>query len=311
MARGKRLFSNGELAFMILPVAWVASWWVYPQSLIYVMHAVGRTGRCSAADAVRSPRNVKELESLSIHLQEQSRAERVDNSGLVRWTTPEGVFWAPPDTAAPFLVAEQEVATYGEGQRGVQKGDIVVDCGANIGTFVHRALKLGAARVVAVEPSGRNIECLRRNFASEIAEGRVIVYPKGVWHKEETLTMWVYGNSALDSFVMTERGEEKAKPRAVPFPVTTIDKLVSELNLGRVDFLKMDVEGAERNALEGAQATLARFHPRAAIATENLVDDQVVVPQLMRKAWSGYREACGRCLPASRFEIRPEVIFFF
>ena len=34
-------------------------------------------------------------------------------------------------------------------------------------------------RIIAIEPSPRNVECLRRNFPKEIAEGRVVVYPKG------------------------------------------------------------------------------------------------------------------------------------
>jgi FkbM family methyltransferase len=35
-------------------------------------------------------------------------------------------------------------------------------------------------------------------------------------------------------------------------PVTTIDHLVEELQLGRVDYIKMDIEGSEREALKGA-----------------------------------------------------------
>jgi FkbM family methyltransferase len=42
----------------------------------------------------------------------------------------------------------------------------------------------------------------------------------------------------------------------VVVPLTTIDKLVSELNLPRVDFIKMDIEGAEKLALTGGRATI-------------------------------------------------------
>jgi hypothetical protein len=61
-------------------------------------------------------------------------------------------------------------------------------CGAHIGVYIREALSLGAKLVVAVEPALENLECLRRNFATEIAAGRVIVYPKGVWDREEVLT---------------------------------------------------------------------------------------------------------------------------
>jgi FkbM family methyltransferase len=152
---------------------------------------------------------------------------------------------------------------------------------------------------------------LRRSFAAEIEKGQVIIYPKGVWHREEELKFFVYGNSALDSFVMPERIEEHSKPREVRMPVTAIDLIVTELKLDRVDFIKMDIEGAERHAMNGAQTTLAKFHPRMSIALENLPDDQYVVPPLVHKAWTGYRQEFGRCTLARNGLIQPDVMFFY
>jgi FkbM family methyltransferase len=56
-------------------------------------------------------------------------------------------------------------------------------------------------------------------------------------------------------------------------PLTTIDKLVDELRLPSVDFVKMDIEGAEMQALKGAVATVRRFHPRMAISVEHRPSD--------------------------------------
>jgi hypothetical protein len=81
-----------------------------------------------------------------------------------RWSTPWGTFWAPKDTSFPYLLGEQVIRTYGDGPRRVQPGDVVIDRGANIGTFTREALLAGAAKVVSVEPSAENVECLRRNF---------------------------------------------------------------------------------------------------------------------------------------------------
>ena len=82
--------------------------------------------------------------------------------------------------------------------------------------------------VVAIEPEPNNVESLRRTYAREIADGRVIVYPKGVWDKDDVLSMMVYPNSALDTFVMSERVETRDKPVEVKLPLTTIDNLVTE-----------------------------------------------------------------------------------
>jgi len=58
--------------------------------------------------------------------------------------------------------------------------------------------------VVAIDLAPEPIQCLRRNFESEIREGRVIVYPKGVWDKEATLRLHASAKiaSAGDSVVM-------------------------------------------------------------------------------------------------------------
>ena len=51
-------------------------------------------------------------------------------------------------------------------------------------------------------------------------------------------------NSAADSFIIHREGDKEV----AKIPVTTIDKLVAELKLERVDFIKMDIEGAEQRA---------------------------------------------------------------
>ena len=60
-------------------------------------------------------------------------------------------------------------------------------------------------------------------------------------------------------------------------PVLTLDAIVAQSRLNRVDFIKMDIEGSEHFALRSARGTLRRFKPRMAIYTYHLLDDPVVV----------------------------------
>jgi FkbM family methyltransferase len=160
---------------------------------------------------------------------------------------------------------------------------------------------------VAIELAPENLECLRRNFPEEIRAGRVVIYPKGVWDKEDTLTLSVSPtNSAADSVVMRPEGAQEG-PRV---PLTTIDNLVAELKLDRVDYIKMDIEGAEQNALRGARATLARLHPRLSLSAYHRGDDPARIPELVRSAWPGYRMECGPCADAKTF-VRPDVLYFY
>jgi FkbM family methyltransferase len=182
----------------------------------------------------------------------------------------------------------------------------VLDCGANVGVYTRESLKNGAKLVVAIEPAPENIECLRRNFAPEITAGRVIVYEKGVWDKDDMLVMEVDPqNSAADSFVILRPGDVATKK----LPLTTIDKLVAELKLERVDFIKMDIEGAEQRALEGARGTLEKYHPRMALSAYHVPSDPERIPALVRAAWPNYSMECGPCAEANG-RVRPDVLYF-
>ncbi|MCX6621178.1 MAG: FkbM family methyltransferase [Acidobacteria bacterium] len=225
-----------------------------------------------------------------------------------QWQTPMRTYWIPEgdDYVLPFNLAEQDVKIYGTGSHFVRKGDVVLDCGANVGVFTREALKAGARLVVAVEPAPENLECLRRNFAAETAAGSVIIYPKGVWDKDDLLTLNVDPhNTAADSFVIHREGAVAV----LQVPLTTIDKMVAELKIDRVDFIKMDIEGAEPKALSGARDTLTRFKPRMSISAYHQADHPVTIPATIRSVRADYRMECGPCAEAG-FAIRPDILYF-
>ena len=232
-----------------------------------------------------------------------------DNQGLSLWNTPKGRYWIPKgcERVLSHNLAEQERRIYEAGNVKVKPGDTVLDCGANVGVFTRVALTDGAKLVVAIEPAPENLACLRRTFASEIAAGRVVVYPKGVWDKEDTLTLHVYPhNSARDTFVVDWKD---ASVQSVTAPLTTIDALVSELKLERVDFIKMDIEGAEKRALAGAAGTLVRFQPQLAVAAEHLSDDGESIPLVVQKLSPRYQAECGPCVDLGS-SVTPDVLYF-
>ncbi len=286
-----------------------AAAWFYAPSRVRLLVWSGRGVPCKAADATRGVANREQQGALKDRILKASRMVQQDSTGFNQWETPSGPFWLPKgsDYALPWDLAEQERKIYGTGERSVRAGDIVLDCGANIGVYTRVALAAGAKTVVAIEIAPENLECLRRNFAEEVKAGRVIIYPKGVWDKDDVITLTVDPqNSAADTVVMRpENGREG--PRV---PLTTIDKFVAELKLERVDYIKMDIEGAEQNALRGGRETIATFHPRMALSAYHRPDDPVKIPELVSATWSGYRFECGSCAVAGA-AVRPEVIFAY
>lgn len=227
---------------------------------------------------------------------------------LELWETPYGRWWLPggsPDILS-ILLAQQRRNIYGDAATGgVRAGDTVLDCGAHVGTYVRTALHAGAKLVVAIEPSPDAIESLRRNLAREIAEKRVIVYPKGVWNKEETLTFYENGNGAAgDSFVT-----QAADAKKVKIQVTTIDKLILELGLERVDFIKADVKGSSERAVRGGSEVIRRFRPRMAFSTEEAPEDPLALTRLIQELVPSYHARAGPCL-FDTTEVRTDVMFY-
>lgn len=270
---------------------------------------VGRAQGCPRANAVLSQDGIHVQIAKKDEILAASKLLQTDYAGYKLYQTPDGPYWIPAGSeyVLPFNLAEQARNIYGWNGHGVKQGDVVLDCGANVGVYTRASLKAGAKLVVAIEPAPENIECLRRNFAEEIKTGRVIVYPKGVWDKDDFLELHVDPhNSAADSFVIHREG---AKDTA-KLPLTTIDKLVAELNLERVDYIKMDIEGAETRALAGGRETIARFHPRMALSTYHQADHPKTVPAAVLAAWNGYKSECGPCAEI-RFGVRPDILYFF
>jgi len=279
-----------------------------PSTRLFCLYAMGRTSRCPLQKAVNSFDTLKRRVAIQGQLDREKRLVQNDPAGFHLWDTPRGRYWIPArnDETLTDNLAEQATKVYGDAEQGVHKGDVVLDCGANIGVFTREALTDGARLVVSIEPAPENVECLRRNFADEISKGRVIVVPKGVWDRDDILTLRVdAGNSARNSFV----GSFGPAKQEVKVPLTTIDALMTELKLDRADFIKMDIEGAEKQALRGARNTLAKFHPRMAIAMEHLADDPVRIPEVVFSESPAYRIACGDCIDEIT-KARPDVLFF-
>jgi len=298
-----------RLVQSLVGLAILANFWIWRGTLLAIYTQLkGPNQDCSFFEVARAQLNLNKLSSLFEKSEASRKLLERDSIGFELWETSLGRFWVPrgSEGALDVNVAEQQMNLYGDGGLGARPGDIVLDCGANIGLYTKRALLAGADLVVAIEPAPENLVCLSRNLKGEIARGKVIIYPKGVWDKDDVLKLNMpKDNSAGDSVVRKHAETD----RSVEVELTTIDKLVDELLLRRVDFIKMDIEGAERNAIAGAAATIKKHHPRLAICVYHLEDDRNAVPRVVHTAWSGYKSSCGICFMRERAD--PDVMFYY
>jgi FkbM family methyltransferase len=204
--------------------------------------------------------------------------------------TPIGSIWYPAGAWTLPALVEASAADHYHWRSTVKPGDVVLDVGASVGTETRSALSAGAGRVIAIEPEPISLQCLRRNLSAEIREKRVVVVPDGVWDKDGVLTLNVSTPNVSGATFVMHKGDE-----FVQVPVRTIDHIVADLNLPKVDVIKIHVEGAEKQALMGASETIRRYHPRLAIALEHNLKDVSVLPGLVRRLWPGYHVELTPC----------------
>lgn len=250
-------------------------------------------------------------DDLNLRAKENLKAARLierDPAGFDLYETGSQRVWIPTGslTDISLNIAEQERGIYDYRGLGAKPGDVVVDAGANVGLYALCALRQGVSKVIAIEPVAANVECLRRNLADEVAAGRVIICAKGLWDRDDFLEMHLDPrNATAHSFVIGSRERKSTR-----LPVTTLDRLVKELDLKWIDFIKMDIEGAEQRALIGARDSIRTFRPRMAISAYHLADDPVAIPALVKAARTDYQQAGGPCMWLGPV-IYPHVLFYF
>lgn len=105
--------------------------------------------------------------------------------------------------------------------------------------------------------------------------------PKGLWSSETELVFNEVANFGSSSFI-THKGSGKEQV----IPTTSVDIV---LHGEPVTFIKMDIEGAELEALKGAQNTIRRYHPILAISIYHKPEDIVELPRYIKSLVPEYK----------------------
>ncbi|MDR1740743.1 MAG: FkbM family methyltransferase [Synergistaceae bacterium] len=165
----------------------------------------------------------------------------------------------------------------------VAQGDVVIDAGSWAGDFAAYASAKGASAIYAFEPTDETFEYLLKTAA---LNPNIHPVKAGLGEAKASASFFVtHEMNSVSNTLMPGRvaGEERT------VSITTIDDFVRENALPRVDFIKADIEGAERQMLMGAAETLRRFAPKLAICTYHLPDDPEVLERIIKEANPEYR----------------------
>jgi len=170
----------------------------------------------------------------------------------------------------------------------IKEGDIVIDAGAYLGHFtIYAALRVGpSGKVVAFEPDPFVYRMLLRNIQLNKLTN-VIAINKGVWSHDTELAFDSRGNA---SQIVTD--ETHAKTLVKRISVISLDSELQRLGLPGANLIKMDIEGAELQAVQGARRLIERPDCSFAIASYHVVNGEqtsVTLERFFRSA--GYQVA--------------------
>lgn len=144
-------------------------------------------------------------------------------------------------------------------RRFCRPGDTVVDVGANIGEWtLQMADAVGpGGRVIAIEPIPHLAEALQKStWANNLRQVSIaaVALSESEGQGEFSVERANTGGSRLGRYCAEACD-------TITVRVETLDGLIARSKIGRVDFIKVDVEGFELEVLRGARATLARHRP--------------------------------------------------
>jgi FkbM family methyltransferase len=214
------------------------------------------------ADAVRS--------AYALWADEQSRREYIDQ---LRWRLePDGEALPPPCAEEPYFPRALALP---------RENEVFVDCGAFDGDTIRSFLQLCGERfgeVIAFEPDPANFERLTGYVAQLPASvrGRIELHRAGTGLRCEKLRFTATGNMGA---AISANGE-------VEIDCVALDKALADR---RPSYIKIDIEGAEPDALSGAAHVIGTHAPVLAICVYHRQDHIWRIPLLIRALRQDYR----------------------
>jgi FkbM family methyltransferase len=156
-------------------------------------------------------------------------------------------------------------------KKSVSKGGVVLDIGSHIGLFSIVASRLveSSGKVYAFEPSPTTFSILKKTIAINNVDKSVFPFQKAVGANEGTIQFYI-SNDSIDNSNSLVKYLSDRELKGIDVAITTTDIFVQEQQINKIDFIKIDVEGAEYDTLMGAKNTLLKFRPNCMVGIHPL-----------------------------------------
>ena len=188
-----------------------------------------------------------------------------------------GLLWDPFHYFQRLMYFDKSVIPYDSGIE-----EVFVDAGCMDGETSLGFIKWcngNYKNIIAFEPDPK----LYPNCTEKLKHVRnFTIHPFGLWHEDTTLrfdSSTVMGNSHIVN-------DSNQQDNVLEIKVLKLDDI---LNGEKVTFIKMDIEGAELNALRGAEQTIAKHRPKLAISAYHKPEDIYAIPSYILSLNSDYK----------------------
>ena len=158
-----------------------------------------------------------------------------------------------------YYTFEQEEIDFRNKYWQIKEGDVVFDIGASYGSYTLTAAVMGAT-VYSFEPEPTVFYDLTKNIELNNWQGKCFPFNLGLWNNEESIDMKQYAP------------HWPAYTISCNYNMKTLDQIVNENEISKIDWIKIDVEGAEENVIRGGLAAINKFKSKMLIECHPFLD---------------------------------------
>ena len=184
-------------------------------------------------------------------------------------------------------------------------GDVILDGGVSedINSQIAFIKTIGSGgKYFGFEPDPTGFCIANESIKKSASYDNYELIPLGLWHRRDKLLFEMLGQGTCATKIKKEN--------SIECDVLPVDEFVESRDLNKVDFIKLDIEGAEFNALKGAIKTITKFRPKLAISLYHQLQDLYFIPLFLKEICIDYEFYLGHhhsALPETILYARPKI----
>lgn len=185
-----------------------------------------------------------------------------------------------------FLVEEIAIADQYCGREFIKNNSTIIDAGANIGVFSLFARHLSSGcEIYAFEPTTKIFNVFQKTIVENNLSNQIHLFNMALGDKDKRMTLMQSRNGLESGNMLADSnclgGRESSFVGSKEVSMMTLDKFVQERGVEKVDFIKIDTEGYEKQIIKGAKEVIKKFAPVIACSAYHLKNDEIEIPKLV------------------------------